>query len=133
MGRTSLVVGVVAAAVIVARLDAQSPPDLSGKWVFVSSEPAGTRVLGSDFSIAQDAATLRIDFTAFCYDGETTGAWTATPVPTRTVYVLDGIEHPSQVIVNQPTTNPAAWTFRSTMSSITEVQVDRAGFDTVGE
>lgn len=127
MRRTCLVVGVVAIAVIVARLDAQSPPDFSGKWVLASSQPPGTHALGRDFSIAQDSTTLSIDSTGFRFSGSTNGGWSETPFPIRTIYALDGIEHPRQVIANQPVTNSSAWTFSSpTMSSTTEESISKA-------
>jgi hypothetical protein len=122
--RTCLVVGVVATAVIVARLDAQSPPDFSGKWVLASSQAPRLQALGEDFSIAQDATTLRVDSTGRSGRFSNNGPTSETRYPVRTIYILDGIEHPSQVIASPPLTTASAP--MSAMTMMMEESISKA-------
>jgi hypothetical protein len=126
MRRICLIVGVAATAVIAARLDAQSPPDLSGKWVLASSQPPGTYALGREFSVAQDAATLRIDSTGISFSASTASGWSETPFRIQTIHVLDGIEHPAQVIADPPVAAVSAPTSGMRMSSTTEESLSKA-------
>jgi hypothetical protein len=123
--RTAVItVVIVAGAWHVGR--AQEPsaarPDFSGKWVFASSQPSGGlgNALGDKFSITQDAATLRIDTTAFRVSDSRTVSLFETRFPIRTIYSLDGIEHPSQVSTD------ASPTFRVEMMSIIEESISKA-------
>jgi hypothetical protein len=125
---TAITVAIVGGAGRVGGAQEQSAarPDLSGKWVFASSQPTGTHALGDDFSIAQDATTLRIDSTEFHLSLSTTRAPSVTPLLVRTIYVLDGIEHPSQVIFDPPQTTASAPTAGLGTSSTTEESMSRA-------
>jgi hypothetical protein len=112
-------VAIVAGAGRVGRAQTQAAansPDFSGKWVFASSQPpvvrngpndvvvSGPPPFGGDFSISQDATTLTVDSLGFYPSQSRTGAEAGVVLPfsIRTIYVLDGIEHPSQVIANRP-------------------------------
>jgi hypothetical protein len=119
MRRTSVVVGIVAAATMVAGLEAQGPPDLSGKWVLASSQPPGSQALGGDFSISQDATTLRVDSTAFHISLSTNGTSSRTPFPIQTIYTFDGMEHPRQVLPD-PTARSSATSALSMTSDLEE-------------
>jgi hypothetical protein len=89
---------------------ATSVSDLSGKWVLASGQPRGSSLppFGDDFSIAQDAKKLTVDSLGFrpadSPNDSRTDAEVGVMLPfsIRTIYVLDGIEHPSQVIANRP-------------------------------
>lgn len=119
----AIVIGVVA-GVGRGRAQEQSAarPDFSGKWVFASSQPSGGlgNALGDKFSIAQDATTLRIDTTAFRVSGSKTVRLLETQFPIRTIYSLDGREHPSQVSTDAPPTS------RVEMMSIIEESISKA-------
>jgi hypothetical protein len=113
----AIVIGVVGGVGRVGRAQAQpagNHPDFSGKWVFASSQPPAVQngpddvvvsgpppFGGDDFSIAQDATTLTVDSLGYRPSDFKRGAQ-ALPFSIRTIYVLDGIEHPSQVIANRP-------------------------------
>jgi hypothetical protein len=117
-----ITVAVVAGVGRVGRAQEQSAarPDFSGKWVLASSQPPGRNALGGDFSIAQDATTLRIDSTSFRVSLSTTRAPSGTAFPVRRIYLLDGTEHPSQEIADPPQTTTSAPTSGFRMSSTTE-------------
>lgn len=98
MQRICLVVGVVAAT-LAPRLDTQSPPDFSGKWVLASSQPSDSlgNALGDKLSITQDATTLRIDTTAFRVRSLGMDTLIELQLPIRSIYSLDGLEHPTVI------------------------------------
>jgi hypothetical protein len=53
-------------------------------------------------TIGHDASTLTIDATAYLIQGRTNGvqsSMSSTAYPVRTTYVLDGLEHPSSVVM----------------------------------
>lgn len=108
MRGTSIVVGVISVAVVAARLDAQAPPDFSGTWLLASSQPPGSQALGPDFSITQDGTTLRIDSTGYHFSLSTNGTSSRTPFPIQTIYTVDGMEHPRQVMANPPVSSAPA-------------------------
>jgi hypothetical protein len=101
-------------------------PDFSGKWVLTSNQPPGRDALGHDFSIAQDAASLTLDSTWFRGSCSSTGGCSETSFPVRTIYVLDAIEHPSQVISDQPVTTASTPTSGLGMRSATEESISKA-------
>lgn len=126
MRRASIVVGVVVAALGLARLDAQGPPDFSGKWLLASSQPPGTQALGSDFSISQDATTLRVDSTAYHMSISSNGTSSRTPFPIQTIYTFDGMEHPRHVLPDAPARSSSTPT--SGMTSDLEESIYKAGW-----
>ena len=126
MRRTSLAVGVVAISLIAVRLGAQSPPDFSGKWVLVSSNPPGSHALGVDFTISQDAMTLTVASTGFSIRASTSGDGSETPYDVRTIHILDGIEHPRRAIADSPVATPLASTSQMTMTSSMEESISKA-------
>jgi hypothetical protein len=126
MRRTSVVVGMVAVAIFVPRLDAQGPPDLSGKWLLTSSQPPEYQALGRDFSISQDATTLRVDSTAYHMGISTNGTSSRTPFPIQTIYTFDGMEHPRHVLPDTPARSSSTPT--SGMTSDLEESIYKAGW-----
>jgi hypothetical protein len=126
--KAAIVISVVAGAGRVDR--AQEPsaarPDFSGKWVLASNQPPGRDALGHDFSITQDAASLTLDSTWLRGRCSSTGGCSETPFPVRTIYVLDAIEHPSQVIADPPMATASALTSGVEMRSTTEESISRA-------
>jgi hypothetical protein len=104
-----LVIGAQAAAAV-----AQQRPDFSGRWQLVPDTSAASRSVrstptfgsgwASDISIAQDATTLTIEFSAYTrYDMQP---------PTRLVYRLDGAESTNTINVGrgpQEQISTAAW------------------------
>jgi hypothetical protein len=124
----AIVIGVVAGAWRVGRAQEQSAarPDFSGKWALASSQPPGHQAFGDDFSIAQDATTLEVDSTGHRVSLSTTRGSSETPFPVRTIYALDGIEHPTQVIADPPVTTASAPTSGFVMSSGTEESISKA-------
>jgi hypothetical protein len=106
----TLLVTVVAAALGSAALAAQARPDFSGTWTLVSTVPSGRDVYGAEFSVTQDAATLTITTKAtrrtITSRGGVTEPGVDTPYTTRTIYTLDGGEHPHQTSNDLPPNPP---------------------------
>ena|SRR5579864_1605386 len=124
----AIVIGVVAGVGSVGRAQEQpaARPDFSGKWVLAPNQPPGRDALGHDFSIVQDATTLEVDSTGHRVSLSTSRGSSETPFPVRTIYVLDGIEHPSHVIDDPPMTTASAPTSGFVMSSGTEESISKA-------
>ena len=119
MRRISLVVGVIISAAMLAdQVGAQSPPNFSGKWTLVPNAASPTYPPGGTVTIAQDMTTLTIESTGFRFRASTKGTWSETPFATRVTYILDGLEHPRQVVADPlPPAAPPASTMvmKSTM------------------
>jgi len=99
----SLVVGVIIAAAMFAdRIDAQGPPNFSGKWTVVPNAASPTYPPGGAVTITQDMTTLTIESMSFRISASTAGTWSETPFATRVTYFLDGIEHPRQDVSDSP-------------------------------
>ena len=124
MQRTSLVVGLLAVAILSVRLDGQSPPDFSGNWTLTST---GTYPPDQRMTITQDNTTLTIDSTGYrirATSGGQSSSFSETPFPTRVTYVLDGAEHPSAMVAEPP--EPPARPAAMIMSTRTAESISKA-------
>ncbi|HYN08195.1 MAG TPA: hypothetical protein VES67_12455 [Vicinamibacterales bacterium] len=100
MFRILLVAGLMVMAPLTVALDGQSLPDFSGKWTAVS--PTISYPPNRSMTITQDGTTLTVDSTAFRVTASTAGWSSETSYPMRTIYILDGTEHPSQIVADPP-------------------------------
>jgi len=102
MPRARITVVVAASTLLVCRLSAQGPPDFSGSWV--SSMP-GSYPTEKRMTITQSAGVMTLRGTVYriqASTGANKSTYSETPYPMTTTYLLDGLEHPCDVVVDAP-------------------------------
>jgi hypothetical protein len=90
--RTFWFVITTAVGLVVANANAQTYPDLSGKWTLIAdrSEPDGQSAFGETFTAAQDAKAIIVTW-QMLVQGRGTGPQ-KHPLTVRSTYRLDGAE-----------------------------------------
>jgi hypothetical protein len=106
-----------------ASVRSETQPDLSGRWLLVASQPAGTAALGLDVTIVQSGTTLQMSLlTVGSPDSRTSVR--APEYGARINYELDGAEHPTKVFFEQPL--PQARSGDSVITMTTEESTSKA-------